>query len=59
LITHLSYQPANNVNDFIDEHYTSVEYLSFDNAISMVQRIGKNAKLAKMDLKSAFRLLPV
>jgi hypothetical protein len=36
LITHLSYPPANSVNDFIDEHYTSVKYSSFDNAISMV-----------------------
>ena len=26
LITHLSYPPANSVNDFIDEHYTSVKY---------------------------------
>ena len=59
LITHLSYPPANSVNDFIDEHYTSVKYSSFDNAISMVQRLGKNAELGKMDLKSAFRLLPV
>jgi hypothetical protein len=25
----------------------------------MVQRVGKNVELGKMDLKSAFRLLPV
>jgi hypothetical protein len=55
----LSYPPANSVNDFIDEHSTSVKYSSFDNAISMVQRLGKNAELGKKDLKSAFRLLPV
>ena len=59
LITHLSYPPANSVNDFIDEHYTSVKYSSFHNAISMVQILGKNAELGKMDLKSTFRLLPV
>jgi hypothetical protein len=59
LITHLSYPPANNANYFIDEHYTSVKYYSFDNTISMVQRLGKNVELGKMDLKSAFRLLPV
>jgi hypothetical protein len=59
LITHLSYPPANSVNDFIDEHYTSVKYSSFDNTISIVQRLGKNVELGKMDLKSAFCLLPV
>jgi hypothetical protein len=55
----LSYPPANSVNDFIDENYTSVKYSSFDNAISMVQRLGKNVELGKMDLKSSFCLLPV
>jgi hypothetical protein len=59
LITHLSYPPANSVNDLIDEHYTLVKYSSFDNAIYMVQGLRKNAELGKMDLKSAFRLLPI
>jgi len=59
LITHLSYPPMQSVNDFIDERFTSVKYSSFDNAVSMVQKLGKGAKLAKMDIKSAFRLLPV
>ena len=59
LITHLSYPPLHSVNDFIDESFTSVKYSSFDNAIAIVQKLGKGAKLAKMDIKSAFRLLPV
>ena len=59
LITHLSYPPSNSVNDFIDENLTSVQYSSFDNAVSIVQKLGKNAKIGKMDIKSAFRLLPV
>jgi hypothetical protein len=53
LIAHLSYPPTHSVNDFIDEHYTWVKYSSFDNAIIMIQGLGK------MDLISAFRLLPV
>ncbi|VDI42631.1 Hypothetical predicted protein [Mytilus galloprovincialis] len=59
LITHLSYPPLSSVNDFIDEKFTSVKYSSFDNAVNMVKKLGIGAKLAKMDIKSAFRLLPV
>ena len=33
--------------------------MKFDEAIGMVQRLGKGALLAKADIKSAFRLLPV
>jgi hypothetical protein len=58
LITHLSYPPSNSVNDFIDSKFTSVQYSSFDNAVSIVKKIGYNALIAKMDIKFAFRLLP-
>lgn len=59
LITHLSYPPSRSVNDFINPQFTSVQYSSFDNAVSIVKRLGPNALIAKMDIKSAFRLLPV
>ena len=39
LITHLSYPPMNSVNHFIDEKFTAVQYSSFDNIISIVQKI--------------------
>lgn len=58
LITHLSYPPSESVNDFINPEYCSVKYSSFDNAVSIVKKLGKNALIAKMDIKSAFRLLP-
>ncbi|XP_071141913.1 uncharacterized protein [Mytilus edulis] len=57
LITHLSYPPLSSVNDFIDEKFTSVKYSSFDNAVNMVKKLGIGAKLAKMDIKSAFRFI--
>lgn len=59
LITHLSYPPSNSVNDFIDTKFSTVQYSSFDKAISIVEKLGQNALIAKMDIKSAFRLLPV
>lgn len=54
----MSYPPSNSVNDFIDSKFTSVQYSSFDNAVSIVKKLGYNAIIAKMDIKSAFRLLP-
>ena len=58
LITHLSYPPSSSVNDFIDKKNSTVQYSSFDKAIS-IKKLDKNALIAKMDIKSAFRLLPV
>ena len=59
LITHLSYPQANSVNDFLDPQACSVKYTSFDKVIEMIAIQGVNAKLAKIDIKSAFRLLPI
>lgn len=50
LITHLSYPPQNSVNDFINPKYSTVQYSSFDNAVSIVRNLGKNALIAKMDI---------
>jgi hypothetical protein len=36
-----------------------VHYASFDDAISLVVRAGRGAHMAKADIESAFRLLPV
>ena len=59
LIHNLSYPSTTSVNEGIDKQYCSVRYSSFDDAIQLVVRAGKGAFLAKADVKSAFRLLPV
>ena len=59
LIHHLSYPYGFSVNDFIDPKLASVQYTSFDEAVFMLQDLGRNCKLFKMDLLHAFRLLPV
>lgn len=59
LITHLSYPPSRGINDFIDSAYTSVQYTSFDQVVDKIAEIGSTVFLAKMDLKNAFRLLPI
>lgn len=59
MIHHLSYPEGGSVNDYIDPNLASVQYTSFDEAIALVQKLGRNCKLFKMDLKNAFRNLPV
>lgn len=57
LITHLSYPEMNSVNHFIDPEDCSVAYTSLDQVLQEVARLGKGTVLAKMDIKSAFRLM--
>lgn len=59
LIHHLSYPAGGSVNDGIDPELCSVSYASFDAAVCWVRKFGKGALLAKTDIESAFRLLPV
>ena len=59
MIHHLSHPKGESVNDHIDKDLCSVQYTKFDAAVQMVQRLGKGALLAKADIKSAFRLIPV
>lgn len=47
----------NSVNHFIDPEDCSVAYTSLDQVLQEVARLGKGTVLAKMDIKSAFRLM--
>lgn len=47
------------VNDFIDPTACSVQYSSIDQAVEMTALAGRGAFIAKTDMNSAFRLLPV
>jgi len=59
LITHLSFPNQFSVNDFIDSELCTVKYTSFDNVVNMIASQGKAAKIAKLDISQAFRLLIV
>jgi hypothetical protein len=59
LIHNLSYPTQNSVNDFIDPEFCTVRCAGIGDAIDMINRIGKGGKLAKTDIKSAFRLLRI
>ena len=59
LITHLSFPSGNCINDGIPAEIATVKYATFDSAVELVQQVGSGAFLAKCDIKSAFRLLPI
>ena len=59
LITDLSYPKHHSVNDGIPKNLCSLSYITVDDAIKKIIETGPNTLLAKVDIKHAFRLLPV
>lgn len=59
LIQHLSYPYGSSVNDFIPERTSSVRYASISDAIMVIKQLGAGCFMAKTDIKSAFRIIPI
>ena len=59
LIVDLSHPAGRSVNDGIRSSLTSLSYVSVDNLAEVVLALGKGAQTAKLDIKSAFRVVPV
>ena len=59
MIQHLSYPEGSSVNDGIDEVSKKVEYQSIDDAIAIICKAGHGCFLAKCDIASAFRIIPL
>ena len=59
LIVDLSHPKSSSVNDGIPRDLCGLSYITIDNAIEKILQLGTNTLLAKIDIKSAFRLLPV
>ena len=59
LIMHLSHPPGSSVNDGIDIAEFPLRYSTVYDAMDTVMRLGRHALMAKLDVKSAFRLCPV
>ena len=59
LIVDLSYPRDNSVNDGIEPELCSLSYASIDDAVEMVLKKGRGTRLAKIDLESAYRIVPV
>ena len=58
LIVNLSAPDGLSVNDGISPELSSVHYTRVDDAALLVLAAGRNARLAKLDLTSAYRMVP-
>ena len=59
LIVDLSSPVGHSINDGISADLCSLKYVSVDQAARLVSRCGRGALMAKMDLKAAYRQVPV
>ena len=59
LIVDLSNPKSHNVNDGIPKSLCGLSYISVEDAINKILELGPNTLMAKIHIKSAFRLLPV
>ena len=59
LIVDLSTPAGTSVNDGIPSELCSLKYASLDNAVALIQTLGRGTRLVKMDLKDAYRMVPV
>jgi len=59
VITDLSHPQGCSVNDTIDPSLCSLSYISVDEVARVAMSLGKGALLAKVDIKAAYRLVPV
>ena len=59
-IFHLSYPKSGcSINSSINKEDFSLTYVTVDDAIQAIQRLGEGAFMAKTDIESAFRLIPI
>ena len=59
LILDLSSPSGASVNDGIPSDPYRLQYISVDDAINIIMRLGRGALLAKIDVASAYRLIPI
>ena len=59
IIHHLSYPHGSSINEGISKYFTPVKYHTVDNALQVICQLGRGCLLAKTDVESAFRLIPV
>ena len=55
----LSYSEVGSVNDGITPELCSLWYASVDDAVRAVLALGRGTRLAKFDIQSAYRIIPV
>ena len=59
LIIDLSHPHDHSINNGIPPSLCSIKYITIDDAINQIISLGRGTMMAKIDIKNAFRLLPV
>ena len=59
LICDLSSPEGYSINDGISEELSSLSYVSVDDAADRILALGQGSMLAKVDIRSAYRIIPV
>lgn len=59
LILDLSSPAGNSVNDGIPKDKFSVQYMKVDEVINAIMRLGRGTLVAKFDVQSAYRIVPI
>ena len=59
LIVDLSSPEGHSVKDGIDGELCSLKYVTVDDAVAAIKQIGLGAQLAKVDIRSAYCIIPV
>ena len=59
IIYHLSAPPNSSINHFINPDDYSLSYCSIDDAYDFINQLGPGTLFSKVDLKDAFRLIPI
>ena len=53
IIHHLSYLDGSSVNDFIPDQFSSVQYASIGDAITVIKSLARGCYMAKTDIESS------
>jgi len=59
LIVDLSHPAGGSVNDGIDSDLCSLHYATVHDAVSIIKQLGRDTQLAKLDMKDAYRIVPI
>ena len=59
MICDLSSPAGASINDGISSNLCSLQYATVDDAVKLIQQLGRGSQLVKLDIKYAYRIVPV
>ncbi len=59
MIVYLSFPRDGSVNNGISQDLATISYASLNDAVEQILQLGRGTQLVKVDLKNAYRIVPV